>query len=174
MRRVNGYRDSRLKNLRFPKVSNLKMDTDDIENPFGDGVGDRGVDDDENIPLISTSSRRGSEDTTYHRTHGETSFIEGIDEHTPLITKESKQDEAWAEIKRKFPKVDTIKFTATLDEFDRVRVKLIRKGGKDTPLFKGNGEVNEKLGKTIIEALGTPAEDIIRTKEEEITRREKK
>ena len=150
------------------------MDTDDIENPFGDGVGDRGVDDDENIPLISTSSRRGSEDTTYHRTHGETSFIEGIDEHTPLITKESKQDEAWAEIKRKFPKVDTIKFTATLDEFDRVRVKLIRKGGKDTPLFKGNGEVNEKLGKTIIEALGTPAEDIIRTKEEEITRRENK
>ena len=42
-----------------------------------------------NIPLISTSSRRGSEDTTYHRTRGETSFIEGIDEHTPLITKEN-------------------------------------------------------------------------------------
>ena len=55
------------------------MDTDDIENPFGDGVGDRGVDDDdENIPLISTSSRHGSEDTNYRsshsRTHGETSF----------------------------------------------------------------------------------------------------
>ena len=186
MRRVNGYdlqsalrselhKDFRLKNLRFPKVLNLKMDTDDIENPFGDGVGDRGVDDDdENIPLISTSSRRGSEDTTYHRTHGETSFIEGIDEHTPLITKESKQDETWDRIKRKFPKVNTTKITATLDEFDRVRVKLIRKGGKDARLFKENGEVNEKLGKTIIEALGTPAEDIIRTKEEEISRREKK
>ena len=50
----------------------------------------------------------------------------------------------------------------------------MRKGGKSAPLFKGNGEVNEKLGKTIIEALGPPAEDIIRTKEEEITRREKK
>ena len=61
------------------------MDTDDIENPFGDGAGNIGVgDDDENIPLISTSSRRGSEDTTYHRTHGEISFIEGIDEHYAL------------------------------------------------------------------------------------------
>ena len=85
-------KDSRLKNLRFPKVSNLKMDIDETENPFGDGVGNRGVDDDdENIPLISTSSRRGSEDTNYcsyhSRTHGETSFIEGIDEHTPLIRK---------------------------------------------------------------------------------------
>ena len=47
------------------------MDIDETENPFGDGVGNRGVDDDdENIPLISTSSRRGSEDTTYHRTRG--------------------------------------------------------------------------------------------------------
>ena len=82
------------------------MDIDDTENPFGDGVGNRGVDDDdENIPLISTSSRRGSEDTTYRsshsRTRGETSFIEGIDEHTPLITKETKRDEAWDENQKK-------------------------------------------------------------------------
>ena len=151
------------------------MDIDDTENPFGDEVGNRGVDDeDENIPLISTSSRRGSEDTTYHRTRGETSFIEGIDEHTPLITKESKQDEAWDRIKRKFPKVNTTKFTATLDEFDSVRVKLIRKGGKDAPLFNKDGEVNEKLGKTIIEALGPPAEDIVERNREEMTRRENK
>ena len=156
------------------------MDIDDTENPFGDGVDNRGVDDDEdeNIPLVSTSSRRGSEDTTYRsshsRTHGETSFIEGIDEHTPLITKESKQDEAWDEIRSKFPKVDTNKFTATLDDIGRVFVKLIREKGKSYPLFNKDGEVNEKLPKTIIEALGTPAEDIIRTKEEEISRRENK
>ena len=73
------------------------MDIDDTENPFGDGVDNRGVDDDdENIPLVSTSSRRGSEDTTYRsshtRTHGETSFIEGIDEHTRLITEESNRE----------------------------------------------------------------------------------
>ena len=177
MRRVNGYRDSRLKNLRFPKVSNLKMDIDDTENPFGDEVGNRRVgDDDENIPLISTSSRRGSEDTTYHRTRGETSFIEGIYEHTPLITKETKRDEAWDRIKRKFPNINPANssFTATLDEYDRVEVRLKRGGGKYHLLFNSDGKVNEKLPKTITNVLGTPAEDIIRTKEEEISKREKK
>ena len=153
------------------------MDIDETENPFGDGVGNRGVDDDdENIPLISTSSRRGSEDTTYHRTRGETSFIEGIDEHTPLITKETKRDEAWDRIKRKFPNINPANssFTATLDEYDRVEVRLKRGGGKYHLLFNSDGEVNEKLPKTITNVLGTPAEDIIRTKEEEISRREKK
>ena len=153
------------------------MDIDETENPFGDGVGNRGVDDDdENVPLISTSSRRGSEDTTYHRTHGETSFIEGIDEHTPLITKETKRDEAWVRIKRKFPNINPANssFTATLDEYDRVEVRLKRDRGKYHLLFNSDGEVNEKLLKTITNVLGTPAEDIIRVNEEEISRREKK
>ena len=153
------------------------MDIDETENPCGDGVGNRGVDDDdENIPLISTSSRRGSEDTTYHRTRGETSFIEGIDEHTPLITKETKRDEAWDRIKRKFPNINPANssFTATLDEYDRVEVRLKRGGGKYHLLFNSDGEVNEKLPKTIIEALGPRAEDIVETKEEEISRRENK
>ena len=154
------------------------MDTDETENPFGDGVGNRGVDDDdENIPLISTSSRRGSEDTTYHRTHGETSFMEGIDEHTPLIEdEERKQDEAWDRIKRKFPNINPANssFTATLDEYDRVKVKLKRAGGQPHLLFKPDGEVNEKLPKTITDVLGPSAEDIIRTKEEEISKHEKK
>ena len=154
------------------------MDIDDTENPFGDEVGNRGVDDDddENIPLISTSSRCGSEDTTYHRTRGETSFIEGIDENTPLITKETKRDEAWDRIKRKFPNINPANssFTATLDEYDRVEVRLKRGRGKYHLLFNSDGEVNEKLPKTITNVLGTPAEDIIRTKEEEISRREKK
>ena len=155
------------------------MDIDETENPFGDGVGNRGVDDDdENISLISTSSRRGSEDTNYRsyhsRTHGETSFIEGIDEHTPLIRKENELNDSVDEIRRKFPNADTSKFISEIDEYGRVKVKLIREGGKDHLLFKSDGEVNEKLPKTIIEALGTPAEDIIRTKEEEISRRENK
>ena len=152
-------------------------------NIFGDGVGNRGVDDDDEIEMrnldpYDSSSRRGSEDTTYRsshsRTYGETSFIEGIDEHTPLIAKESKRDEAWDEIRRKFPKVNTSKFTATLDDIGRVFVKLIREKGKSYPLFNKDGEANDKLPKTIIKDLGTPAEDIIRTKEEEITRRENK
>ena len=153
------------------------MDIDDTENPFGDGVGNRGVDDDDkNIPLISTSSRHGSEDTNYRRTHGETSFIEGIDEHTPLITKENKRDEAWDRIKRKFPNINPANssFTATLDEYDRVEVRLKRDGGKYHLLFNSDGEVNEKLPKTITNVLGPPAEDIIRANEKEISRREKK
>ena len=155
------------------------MDIDETENPFGDGVGNRGVDDDdENIPLISTSSRRGSEDTNYRsyhsRTHGETSFIEGIDEHTPLIRRENELNDSVDEIKRKFPNADTSKIISKIDEIGRVVVRLIRDRGKYHLLFNSDGELNEKLPKTIIKALGTPAEDIIITKEEEITRREKK
>ena len=160
------------------------MDIDETEtNIFGDGVKNRGVDDDDEIEMrnlnpYDSSSRRGSEDTTYRsshsKTYGETSFIEGIDEHTPLITKESKRDEAWERIRSKFPKVNTSKFTATLDDIGRVFVKLIRSNAKPAPLFNKDGEVNEKLPETIIKALGTPSEDIIRANEEEITRREKK
>ena len=153
-------------------------------NIFGDGVENRGVDDDDdeigmrNLGPYDSSSRRGSEDTTYRsshsRTYGETSFIEGIDEHTPLITKESKRDEAWDEIRRKFPKVNTSKFTATSDDIGRVFVKLIRSNSKYSPLFNKDDELNDKLPKTIKDALGPPAEDIVETNREEITRREKK
>ena len=170
----------------------------DKEIPFGDGIENRGVDDDDEIEMrnlnpFDSSSRRGSKDTTYRsshsKTYGETSFIEDTEEHTHLITKEEKrakalakkreeeeenQNKAWAEIKRKFPKVDTTKFTAIIDEFDRVKVRLIRKGGKPALLFKSDGEVNEKLGKTFIEALRPRAEDIVETNLEEMTRREKK
>ena len=156
------------------------MDIDDTENPFDTGAVNPGYDEtgemNEMDRFPSSSSRRGSEDTTYHRTRGETSFIEGIDEHTPLITKETKRDEAWDRIKRKFPNINPANssFTATLDEYDRVEVRLKRDRGKYHLLFNSDGEVNEKIPKTIKDALGTPADDIIRTKEEEISRREKK
>ena len=70
--------------------------------------------------------------------------------------------------------MSTSKFTATLDDIGRVFVKLIRSNAKPAPLFNKYGEVNKKLPETIIKALGTPSEDIIRAKEEEITRRENK
>ena len=162
----------------------------DKEIPFGDGVENRGVDDDDEIEMrnldpYDSSSRRGSEDTTYRSSHsrtygesrpyGETSFIEGTDEHTPLITKEEeKRDKAWERIRSKFPKVNTTKFTATLDDIGRVFVKLIRSNAKPAPLFNKDGEVNEKLPETIINALGTPAEDIVERNLEEMTRRENK
>ena len=154
------------------------MDIDETENPFDTGAANPGYDEtgemNEMDRFPSSSSRRGSEDTTYHRTHGETSFIEGIDEHIPLIRKENELNDSVDEIKRKFPNADTSKFISEINEYGRVKVKLIREGGKDHLLFNSDGEVNEKLPKTIIEALGTPAEDIIITKEEEISRRENK
>ena len=61
-----------------------------------------------------------------------------------------------------------------MDEIGRVLVKLIRSNAKAAPLFKENGEVNEKLRKTVIEALGPRAEDIVETNREEMTRRENK
>ena len=102
MRRVDGCRDSRLKAFdrksKILKVSNLKMDIDDTENPFDTGAVNPGYDEtgemNEMDRFPSSSSRRGSEDTTYHRTRGETSFIEGIDEHTPLIRKENELNDS--------------------------------------------------------------------------------
>ena len=120
------------------------MDIDDTEkNPFVTGDENPGYDETGEINEMdrfpSSSSRRGSEDTTYRsphsKTYGETSFIEGIDEHTPLITEEENRDKAWDEIRRKFPKVSTSKFTATLDDIGRVFVKLIRSNAKPAPLF---------------------------------------
>ena len=97
MRRVNGYKDSRLweseilKSFARNKVSNLKMDTDYTEkNPFADGAVNPGYDETGEINEMdrfpSSSSRRGSED---HRTYEETSFTTGgdISEITKLILK---------------------------------------------------------------------------------------
>ena len=113
MRRVNGYepkiRDFRgseiLKSFARNKVSNLKMDTDYTEkNPFVDGAANPGYDETGEINEMdrfpSSSSRRGSEDTTFRsshsKTYGETSFIEGEDEHTPLLGEEEKRAKALA------------------------------------------------------------------------------
>ena len=143
------------------------------ENPGYDETGE--INEMDRFP--SSSSRRGSEDINnpyHHRTYEETSFIEGIDEHTRLIQRENELNDSVDEIKRKFPNADTSKFTFKIDEYGRVKVRLIRDGGKYHLLFNSDGEVKEKLPKTIIEALGPSAEDIIRTNEEEISRREKK
>ena len=53
-------------------------------------------------------------------------------------------------------------------------MKLIRSNSKYSPLFNKDDELNDKLPKTIKDALGPPAEDIVETNREEITRREKK
>ena len=70
--------------------------------------------------------------------------------------------------------MNTSKFTATLDDIGRVFVKLIRTNSKYSHLFNKDGEVNDKLPKTIKDALGTTGEDIVETNREEISRCEKK
>lgn len=78
--------------------------------------------------MSSTSHRRGDESGT-----AETSFIEG---DIPSLTMlENKQDEAWSRIKSKYPDGNNDKFTATLDEYDRITVKLKRFGGKSYLFF---------------------------------------
>ena len=142
----------------------------DRENPFEPT--DPGDDDDEgeSIPMTSTSRRdRGFHNPNYE----ETSFI---DENTPLIRREERRDDAWERIREKYPKVNPANssFTSDIDEYDRVVVRMKRKGGKSYPLFKPDGELNEKLPKTIKESLGPSAEKVIETDERDITRRREK
>ena len=142
----------------------------DRENPFEPT--DPGDDDDEgeSIPMTSTSRRdRGFHNPNYE----ETSFI---DENTPLIRREERRDDAWERIREKYPKVNPANssFTSDIDEYDRVVVRMKRKGGKSYPLFKPDGELNEKLPKTIKESLGPSAEKVIEGNEREITRRREK
>ena len=142
----------------------------DRDNPF-EPV-DPGDDDDEGemIPLTSTSRRdRGFDNRNYE----ETSFI---DENTPLIRREERRDDAWERIREKYPKVNPANssFTSDIDEYDRVVVRMKRKGGKSYPLFKPDGELNEKLPKTIKESLGPSVEKVIEGNDNEITRRREK
>ena len=141
----------------------------DRDNPFdpvdpGDDV------EGESIPMTSTS-RRGYENPNYQE---ETSFID--DENTPLIQREERRDDAWERVKSKYPKVNPANssFTSDIDEFDRVTVRLKRQRGKSYPLFKPDGELNDKLPKTIKESLGPTAEEVIKVNENEITRRREK
>ena len=143
----------------------------DIENPFDPVLVDP-ADEGESIPMTSTS-RRGYDNPNYQE---ETSFIENDDENTPLIQREDRRDDAWERIREKYPKVNPANssFTSDIDEFDRVTVRLKRQRGKSYPLFKPDGELNDKLPKTIKESLGPTAEKVIETNEREITRRREK
>ena len=164
------------------------MDIDDTENPFGDGVNNRGVDDGDEIGMrnlnpYDSSSRRGSVDITApHSSYKETSFTTGGGERTPLLGKEFQENrqEAVKILTSKFPKWNPLhsSFNATLNPRGEVEV-MLTDTRKAVPhvIVDADGNVNEKeieKSKKIQNSLGPPAEDIIRTKEEEISRREKK
>ena len=164
------------------------MDIDDTENPFGDGVDNRGVDDGDEIGMrnlnpYDSSSRRGSVDITApHSSNKETSFTTGGGERTPLLVEvfQENRQEAVKIFKSKFPKWNPLDFSfnATLNPRGEVEV-MLTDTRKAVPhvIIDADGNVNEKeikKSKKIQNSLGPPAEDIIRTKEEEISRREKK
>ena len=141
----------------------MDVDPTETDNPF-EPVDPGDDDEGEMIPMTSTSRRdRGN------RNYEETSFI---DENTPLIRREERRDDAWERIREKYPKVNPANssFTSDIDEYDRVVVRMKRKGGKSYPLFKPDGELNEKLPKTIKESLGPSAEKVIETNKRGITR----
>ena len=145
-------------------------------NPFEPGVDNPGADEDIELHPM-TSSRRGSVDpTSLHKTYEETSFGGDASDTTPLSEKESKRDDAWEIILSKFPKANTSNsfFTARLDEYGRVMVRLNTIKGKYHLLFKADGKLNDKLPQKIIKSLGPPAEDNFETNKEEIARRNKK
>ena len=157
------------------------MDIDPEKNPFDTGTENPGYGEtgemNEMDRFPPSSSRRGSEDINnpyHHRTYEETSFGGDISDITPLIQRERALNDSVDEIKRKFPNADTSKFTSKIDEYERVFVRLIQDRGKYHLLFNSDGEVNEKLPKTIIKTLGKTAEEIVENNKEEITRREKK
>lgn len=143
----------------------------DRENPF-EPVDPGDDNEGESIPMTSTSTH----DTFRRHTTDETSFIHGVDEHTPLIRREERMENAWDKIREKYPNINPAKspFTATLDEYGNVAVKLKRMGGKSYPLFDAGGELNEKLPSSIKKSLGPSAEEVIRSNEEEVAKREEK
>ena len=145
-------------------------ETGDRDNPFDPVHVDPDDDEGESIPMTSTSIR-GYDNPNYEE---ETSFMN--DESTPLIQREERRDDAWERIRDKYPKVNPVNssFTSDIDEYDRVTVRLKRQRGKSYPLFKPDGELNEKLPKTIKESLGPSAEKVIEANENEITRRREK
>ena len=147
----------------------MEVDPTETDNPF-EPVDPGDDDDGEMIPMTSTSRRDMRQHGFDNRNYEETSFI---DENTPLIRREDRRDDAWERIREKYPKVNPANssFTSDIDEYDRVVVRMKRKGGKSYPLFKPDGELNEKLPKTIKESLGPTAEKVIETDKRGITRR---
>lgn len=153
-------------------------DIPDRENPFDDNRGDDGDDEGQELyPMSSTTTRgRGG---SYHRggaSHTEeTSFIDNIDENTPLIQRERERDEAWERIRTKFPKVNPKKsnFTASIDD-GQVVVTLKRSNAITYPLFESDGQLNHALPPAITKSLGPSAEEIKKSNDAEIARRKEK
>ena len=152
----------------------MSIEVDPETNPFEPGVDNPGADEDIELHPMATRRRGSYDSSSIHKKYEETSFGGDTTDTTPLIEKESKIDEALEIIQNKFPNFNPANspFTASVDEFGRVMVRLKRVGGKPIPLFKADGELNDKLPKTIIKFLGARADKVAEINEEEIARRQ--
>ena len=164
------------------------MDIDpEKTNPFDTGAKNPGYDEtgemNEMDRFPPTSSRRGSEDIInprHHRTHGETSFIEGISDTIPLIdhsTVEEQREKAWEVLEREYPNASA-SLIADYNKDGRLTVKM-SEAKRDYILFTknrttGEQQIKPKLPKEIQKSLGEPAVRIVEANKDEIARREKK
>ena len=163
------------------------MDIDPEKNPFDTGAENPGYDEtgemNEMDRFPPSSSRRGSEDITNpyrHRTYEETSFGEDISDITPLTdrsTVEEQREKAWGVLKREYPNASP-SLIVDYNKDGRLTAKM-SEAKRDYTLFTknrttGEQQINLKLTKEIIKALGEPADRIVEAKKEEIARREKK
>ena len=136
---------------------------------------DTGDDEGESIPMTSTSTHDTTYPFLYHTAEEEeTSFI---NESTPLVTKELRNiEEAWDRIRKKFPKINptAANFTAKLDKFGKVVVRLIRSNAKYHDFFNKYGEVNDKFPPKITKSLGPTAEGVYKVNKETTLKREER
>ena len=128
----------------------------------------------ENLNTNTSSSSSSSRSTVInrHSAQEETSFGGDASETTSLLSRTESVDNAWDRIQRKVPNVYTTNSPFT--EFGRIEVRLIRNKGKSYQLFKVNGEINDKLPKTVVNSLGKSAEEIFETNGEEIARHQER
>ena len=116
-------------------------------------------------PITKTS-------TTYEDPDDEEETSFGGDETRPLIEEmEIEQDEAWARVKSKFPKVDTSKFRASIHEAGHVIVKLFIKNSKPHTLLLKDDEINDDLPKTIRDSLGPTSAEAVEANDGEIAKK---
>ena len=104
---------------------------------------------------VSTSTRRGSAEDT----------------RSKLAELESSKDDAWKDLLGKYPEADPKIITASKDEFGRTVIYLLnRKNAARYPLLDdgtiGRNKKGGAPGKTLLDALGPKAEDIIKENDE--------
>ena len=151
------------------------IDTEKI--PLLTGVDNPGIDETggqiemRNLNPYDSSSRRGSVDPTYEQT----SF--GGDTTDTMSLVEARRAKAWEVIKREFPNAEA----SLIADYNKDGRLTVQKSTAKRPYIvftknrtTGEQQIAPKLPNEIIKALGTRAEKIVETNEEEIARRNKK